>query len=179
MFYRDPWRPILAVSLATAFLIVSWLVVLMRGHPWLIKRKLKLGALLLGINGAVAGCDRGGFVTCYAPAPYDWVHFDTPFATATGLLLDLSQGNALTGSLSNPSRSSYSFQLIFEDEESQRGEIVAADGAFDEGSEDFFLSFATDNLPPKGILRLHRCAAADIGPHTPIDEFRLTVVNRP
>ncbi len=179
MIRKETWLPLAALALSAAFLIVSWLVHLTRGNPWLIKRKLKLGALLLGVNGAAAGCGPDGYVTCYAPAPQNWIHFDAPFATPTGLVVDLSQGSALTGTIDQPNRSTYGYQLLFEDEEVQRGELVAIDGAFNEESEAFRLTLDPSRLPPKGILRLHRSASADIGPYTLIDQYPLTVLNRP
>lgn len=179
MIRKETWLPVAAVALTAAFLIVSGLVHLTRGNPWLIRRKLRLGALLLGVNGAAAGCGPDTFVTCYLPAPQNWIHFDAPFATDSGLVLDLSAGSALRGEIEEPTSTAYAFRLTFEETELQRGDLVAVDGAFDESSEAFTLTLDPDHLPPKGFLWLYRGAPADIVLENSIRRYALTVVNLP
>ncbi|MBM4119160.1 hypothetical protein FJ251_15775 [bacterium] len=179
MIRKEIALPIAAVGLAAAFLIISGLVRLTRGHPWLIRRKLRIGALLLGVNGAAAGCDRGGGVTCYEPMPQNRIDFDAPFETPSGLVLDLAAGSVLTGEILAPTGSAFSFQLTFEETELQRGDLVPLDGAFDESSEAFSLTLDPDHLSARGMLRLYRSAAVDLEPRLMIEQYELTVLGRP
>lgn len=179
MIRKETWLPIAAVGLTAAFLVVSGLIRLTRGNPWLIRRKLRLGALLLGVNGAAAGCGPGGFATCYAPLPPNSIDFDAPFVTADGLVFDLAAGSVLTGEILAPTGSVYAFQLTFEDVELQRGDLVPVDGAFDESSEAFTLTLDPDHLAPKCLLRLYRSSAANLEPHALIGQYDLTVLGRP
>ncbi|MHB8079594.1 MAG: hypothetical protein ACYDIE_10110 [Candidatus Krumholzibacteriia bacterium] len=182
MVRREFWIPLAVLALTVAFALVSWLVRLSRGNAWLIRRKLRLGALLLGLTWSAAGCDGadgGGIVTCYLPAPVDDVSFDAPFQDATGLVLDLAQGSEMTGALVGRTSSAYAFQVMAGDAEIQRGDLVATDGVFDEEAETFRVVLAPAGLPAEGILRLYR-GPADAVPTLPkIFEAPLTVVAAP
>ncbi len=50
---------VVVIGLSLAFVVVSVLVWLCRGHPWLVRKKLRLGALLLALTGITSGCGSG------------------------------------------------------------------------------------------------------------------------
>ena len=61
---RELFTPLVIAGLAVAFIVVSALVYLSRGDPGLVRRKLRLGGMLLALTGAVNGC--GGLTaSCY------------------------------------------------------------------------------------------------------------------
>jgi hypothetical protein len=160
---RDLWIPLAVVSLTVAFVFVSFLVRLCRGHPWLIRRKLRLGAVLLGLTWAAAGCDEsgpggagGGGVTCYMPAPTDDIMIDDRFRTDSGYVLDLNVEHVLTGEVRYRTTVSYAFQLLLNEHTVfLRGNLVAADGAFDESTEAFLMDLGTELPPTSYELRIY------------------------
>lgn len=179
MMRREHWIPLAVLGLTLAFVLVSWLVRLSRGHPWLIRRKLRLGALLLGLTGAAAGCGEGGTATCYLPAPVDEIYFDSQFRGQDGLVLDLGQGSELSGDLNGRSDSAYSYQILVDGTEARRGAVVAADGAFDAVTELFRIPLTPAGLPAAGTLRVYRGAADAIADSRLICEQHLTVIPAP
>lgn len=180
MTRRELWIPIAVIGLTLAFTLVSWLVRLSGGHPWLIRRKLRLGAVLLGLTWSAAGCNGPGSVTCYLPALEDDVHFDAPFVSSAGLTLDLAAGSELTGEIFGPTSDVYAFQLLAADDtEVRRGDLVATDGAFDESEEAFRIVLDPAGLPATGTLRLYRGAAAVIQPGELMTQLPLTVIAAP
>jgi hypothetical protein len=183
MTRKEFWIPLAVVALGAAFALVSWLVWASRGHPWLIRRKLRLGALLLGLTWSASGCDSQDWVTCYEPAlpdQPDMVSFDAQFRQGSGLRLDLDTGRKLHGQMENRSAEHYSFQLVADDaSELARGELVADDGSFDTATEAFSLLLSGRILPAQAILRLYRQSAGDISPEGLIFESGLAISDGP
>ena len=179
MIRREHWVPLAVVGLTAAFLLASWLVRLSRGHPWLIRRKLRLGALLLGLTWSAAGCDQGG-TTCYAPVFLDDVLFDDPFLGESGLVLDLAAGSEMSGWINGRTSPAYAFQLAEEGgSELQRGDLAATDGAFDESAEAFRLTLDPSGLPAAAVLRLYRGPADAIATADCIYAASLSIVEAP
>ena len=54
------FTPAVLIGLAMAFVTVSFLVYVTGGHPALIKKKLKIGAMIIAITSmfSLAGCDN-------------------------------------------------------------------------------------------------------------------------
>lgn len=180
MVRREHWIPVAIAGLTAAFLLASWLVRLSRGHPWLIRRKLRLGALLLGLTWSATGCDHGGTTTCYVPARQDDVSFDDPFYGDSGLRLDLAAGSEMSGWIYGRTSPAYAFQLAEESgAELQRGPLAATDGAFDESTEAFRLALDPSGLPAAAVLRLYRGQADAIATADCIYAATLTIVETP
>ena len=74
MFRKESLLPVGLAGLTVLFIIISALVYLSRGNGFLIKQKLKLGALILALTATLAGtsgCDQGEVISCYVPyTPY-------------------------------------------------------------------------------------------------------------
>ncbi len=184
MIRRELWIPLAAAVLTAAFLLVSWLVRLSRGNPWLLRRKLRLGAVLLGLTWAAAGCEGDGITgggTCYAPLPpSDEVEFDARFYDGRGWVLDLAQGSEMTGTLDYRTSAAYAFQLVATGgSEIQRGDLAASDGAFDESSEAFRLVLDPAGLPAEALLRIYKRPADAIDAASKIFEQPLTIKAAP
>lgn len=179
MVRRETWIPLAVVSLTIAFVLVSGLVRLSAGNPWLIRRKLRLGALLLGLGWSAAGCDGNGpgSVTCYAPVLTDEFQVDDSFWTEQGYVLDLSAGHVLTGEILMRTASSYAFEVRAGGETVVlTGELAATDGAFDESREPFQLDLGTE-ISPESYEVLVYAGTIETG-HT-IAQLPLTVVTGP
>ncbi len=184
MIRRELWVPLAVAILTLTFLLVSWLVRLSRGNPWLMRRKLRLGAILLGLTWAAAGCtpdptspesDPRG--TCYYPAPRDHVTFDLRFYSDHGLVLDLAQGSALTGTIEGHTANAYAFLLLDSgSREIQRGDVQPLDGAFDAAFEPFRLEIKPDRLPAAATLRICKGPAGTIDTAAAVYEWPLIII---
>ncbi len=169
--------PVLAV-IATAFLLVSLLVYLSRGRPGLIRAKLKLGALLLGLTGTLgSGCGTTPFTTCYLPAPREMMQIEFEVVDDWGVVLDLDQGHQLHASLNYREHDAFAFRILNEEgTELQRGEILPADGAYDSSWEDCILEI-DENLPlGQHWLDLHTGLPAEIEANPQIGHIALSVI---
>jgi len=176
MTRKDVWIPVAVIGLGVAFATVSLLVRASRGNPWLIRRKLRLGALLLSLGWTAAGCSEGGSTTCYAPLPPEHVEFDAEFWSEVDarLVLDLSAGHALTGQIYRRTTTSFAYRLLAADQtERQRGELVALDGAFDAASEAFSLDLGAAVAPADYELVVY---AGEVEADVVLDQVALTVL---
>jgi hypothetical protein len=171
------WIPLAAAAVALLFALICVLVRVSRGHPWLVRRKLAVGALLLSLTWTAAGC-KDGSVTCYAPAPPDVIEFDAMFLDDGGLVVNLANGTRLTGIVSNRTASSFAFLLADTAEvEIGRGAITPADGAFDENNEDFVLEIGDAVDPGNYLLEIYAADSDGIVPGEYRYRTPLTVVD--
>jgi hypothetical protein len=168
--------PAMAV-LAAAFVIISFLVLVSRGHPGLIRSKLKLGALLLGFVGFFGSGCGPTHVTCYAPIPGESLSLMIEDVDDWGLVFDLAQGHRLVAYVSFREHDAFAFRLLNEDEiEDQRGEILPSDGAYDSSSEECYLEL-DENLPAgRYWLELYIGHPVDIGNAAHIGRYRLSLI---
>jgi hypothetical protein len=146
--------------LGAAFVLVSLLVTMTRGNSWLVARKLRIGAMIIGLNAAAAGCFPP-FVTCYDPGP---TCYDPP-AEHVCLIEESEEcmpgevrleGDApivLVGVVSSRESDAYSFRIVGPDEEVlQRGDALPRDGAFDSSTEEFEITIDPSSLPAGELL---------------------------
>ncbi len=168
--------PVLTL-LAAAFLLVSLLVYLSRGRPGLIRAKLKLGALLLGLTGTLgSGCGTPQ-TTCYMPAPRDMMQIEVEAMDDWGVVLDLDQGHQLHASLNYREHDAFSFRIVNEEgTELQRGEILPADGAYNSSSEDCILEIDENLSLGHHWLDLHTGLPAEIEDSPQIGHIALSVI---
>lgn len=142
--------PLFFVALSLAFVVVCALVVISGSHPYFIKKKLRLGALLLSLSSAAA-CGGGpgdDVIMCYDPAPpADEMNLDLRDEVHQGfdVTMDLEQDNELHGAINNRSGEAYSFLLVNEaDVVVQQEDIGALDGVYDDYDEDFVITIRED-----------------------------------
>lgn len=144
--------PLAFVALCLAFVCVCALVVISRNHPYFIKKKLRLGALLLGLSSAAAcGCGPGDdIIMCYDPAPpADDMSLDLREEVHEGfdITMNLEVDTELYGVIGNCAANSYSFLLVdASGTVVQLEDIMALDGAYDDYDEDFLITIR-DDLP--------------------------------
>jgi hypothetical protein len=153
--------PILAVGLAAAFVFVSAMVLLTRQPKW-IQRKLRIGALLLGLT-AVAGCESAQ-PTCYEVVAVTGFELEKQFEGST-VTVDRKKTQTVTGVLRSRTSSAYSYRLKEKPlhgtggEEFARADITALDRAFDEDVEEFSIALPKMLSPGKYTLELFDQAA--------------------
>jgi hypothetical protein len=147
---------VLVAFIAGAFGTVSLLVILTKRNPWFIERKLQLGALLLTLTACATGCRGGGpgpFVTCYDVAPSNSITIDQLDYQASKILLNASEPDTITGTLSFREGTAFSFALRDSSKTILRKEnLLPADGAFDADQEQFSIAFS--QLLPVGVYSL-------------------------
>ncbi len=154
---RKIYLPILVAGVAVVFALVCLGVVISNSRDSWIRRKLKIGALLLSLTGSATGCGPSPIV-CYLPSPYfrDEVLIGTATYGDDGVYsLTVSPGAGFTiaailyGRLGN----AYSFVLVDGgDQIVQSGDLGAEDGDFDEENESLNV-FINPDLSP-GVYTL-------------------------
>jgi hypothetical protein len=150
---KDWLVPLAIAGLSAAFLGISLLVFLSRGNPSLIKRKLKIGALLLTLTGAMTGCNRNTGGICYAPDLSDDMVITEHLAGNSQIEMNPAEDATLSGEISDRRSEEFSFRIDRENaSEALKDEIVALDGRFDEDRENFEIALPQDF--PVGTYRL-------------------------
>ncbi len=157
MLKRHVFIPVVITFVATAFIVISFLVFFTRGKPSLIGKKLTIGAFLIYLTGLVS-CDLidgKKTPTCYVPLPPpNEFHVVEPSPDKNGINIDLTSGNLVRGVIERREGEAFSYRI--DDEvalERQRDDLAAADGAFDEYAEDFEVMIREDL--PTGMYWIH------------------------
>jgi hypothetical protein len=174
MSRKELTLPVAVAVLSVAFAVVCFMVWLGRGRPFLVRQKLKLGALLISLSHAgLTGCDSGE-VTCYAPAPPpNQIELDAEWQ---GEAIVVAPGGALAGTISWRQAEAFAFRLVdAAGGEAQRGPLVPADGAFDESDEAFTLGVGADLTPGDYRLEFYRGLPGDIAPVRRLAVFPLRI----
>ncbi len=170
---RETWAPAAVVALTILFGLVSFLVWSTRGrNAWLLRRKLAVGAVLLGLTWTAAGCGDGPSTLCYAPAPPDSVEIDG--AAGSEITLAADGPRSVTGEVVRRLSDSFSFLITDEaDSVRQREDIAAADGAFDSPQEAFAITIAPEIPPGDYRLSFHPVPAAEAVPMGAVEVLTL------
>jgi hypothetical protein len=142
--------PLVLIGLSAAFIVVSFLVWITRGKDSLLKKKLRIGALILSLSGVGSGCWA---VSCYETLPYDY--FTLEGMDFNGEIeLDLTVSNILRGKIEQRHSQEYWFLIAGQDSaEIQTGTLEALDGAFNENTEEFEIAVRSDI--PSGRYELY------------------------
>ena len=173
--------PVLVAVLSVAFVFVSFLVFVTRGNASLIRKKLKLGAVILSLTGVVLGGCREGEITCYAPIlPSDRIEFYSPGVTEDGIYLNLAVRYIIEGTIYERRSDAFSFDIIDESRnEVQSGDIAAIDGAYDTETELFLIAVRRDLPVGAYTLSIYRDASGfqPINATDRIFQVTLNIVN--
>ena len=171
---KELFIPFIVAGLGVAFLLISLLVFLSRGNGALIRKKLKIGGLIISLSGLAAGCPGP---TCYDPVANNQFSIDSSQGYRE-LLLNLSEENTITGKLYEPIGTDFTYRIFNQASESvQQGPILATDGAFDSSNEQFTIT--VDSSLSDGVYDL--CLyTGSLSPDTSLgncyDKFQLTIV---
>jgi len=174
---KEFFTPLVLAGLAIAFIVVSALVWLSKGNPGLVRRKLRLGGMLLALTGAVNGC--GGLTgMCYDVAMSN--EFSVSDVEQDGAVhLDLPSNNNVAGTIYQRQGDKFSFRLLDQKEqEVQRADIEALDGKYDENTEEFKLAIKKDLGTGSYSLTFYSAGANDqtsVEPH--YNTYKVQVTN--
>ncbi len=178
---KELYLPLVLIGLSAAFIVVSFLIWITRGNDSLLKKKLRIGALILSLTGTAIGCESR---TCYVPL-YDagqnqLVLSGVIYPDGT-FVMNLAFGNRIEGTILYPTIDEYTFQILNDDgSRIDRGPMVIQDGEFDEDLEEFTISIREDI--PTGIynLNFYMASEADLDNYEikPFARFRMELTGR-
>lgn len=175
---KELWAPLALAGLAVIFGGVCLGLWLSRGDQWWLKRKLRIGALMLTLTGVANGV---ACTSCYAGVAS--VITLAGQHTGSDLVLDLADGTRIAGKIEHNTLDDYAvipFNLFDPDGGlAQAGTLVAKDGAFDESSEKFFLDLRADTQPGGYEINIYDPDRyeADGGFGYPLATFGLEVID--
>lgn len=161
---KEIYLPLVLIGLSAAFITVSFLVWLTRGNDSLLKKKLRIGAMILLLTGTAVGCSPEP--SCYVPNPTDEIDIGNGIYPGGEIQLDLNISNVIAGTIMYPSSQVYTFQIL--DGEGgilDRGPIEAVDGKYNDNYEEFELSVREDMTSGNYILRFYTVSEEYLDTH--------------
>ena len=137
--------------LGAAFLVVSALVFFSRGNPKLVRRKLQIGAMMLGINAVAAGCPPR--ITCYEPMPIEEMCLidESEVCRAHGSTISVmtDETSRLRGRIMWRESTDLSYRVVDEQENVLlRGKIEAVESRTGQSMELFEIAIDGSRLSP-------------------------------
>lgn len=142
-------------TLYITFIIISLFVFISNKHPFFIKYKLKIGALILSLTGTIInGCDTS--TSCYAPAirPQESLIIDSIYVKDNVITFYKNMPTSLEGKIYNRECSMFYYTVVdFQNEIIEGAEIIPLDSIIDEAEEEFEIVFS-DTIPI-GEFTLH------------------------
>lgn len=143
MLKKNIFIPIVIIFLSIGFLIVSFLVFISKSSPKLLKKKLRIGGLIITLTAAISSTTSSCIppVTCYEGGyePYEYenyISFTEDYASDykydKKITVDLTSDNILDGSIKNIKSDYFSYRLCDYDFISyQKGDVVFFDETTD------------------------------------------------
>jgi len=163
------------LSLCIAFTFVSFLVMITNRNSYWVKKKLKIGALILSFSGMAVGCQPQ--VTCYSPAVIEpTIEFENPLTQNYEIVVDRDDGVVISGHIYRKDFSAFSYTIEDTNEHIiKTNDISADDGAFDDDSEAFSIALGEDIENGSYTFRLYLCHSSEIPESIPFQEFFIVV----
>jgi hypothetical protein len=170
---KEIYIPLILIGLSVAFVVVSFLLWLSRGNDTLLKKKLRIGALIISLSGIALGCwSERDCVSCYLVIP------DNQFIVEDqniggGIVLDMSVTNKLTGKITHRADEDFWYLIRGQNgDEVQRGMVDPLDGAYDEPEEEFEILVRIDLATGEYQLEFYL-----LEEEHPLSYFTLRVMN--
>jgi hypothetical protein len=143
--------PIVLAGLGIAFIFISLLVLLTKGKPSFIKKKLLIGGLIISLTSAAINASAGGTRTCYEPAPppNSLYTYQLEYNAEDNLfVLNLTETNVLTVVIANIAGDEAYFELKdMQGNLITEGTLLPRDGEVNQstfGSEEFEITLPDD-----------------------------------
>ena len=152
---KELYLPLVLIALSAAFIAVSFLVWITRGNDSLLKKKLRIGALILSLTGVATGCWSSEEIYCYVPSVGSAIIVEDTRPHGT-IELDMSVTNKLSGEIYPADGEELQYAITDQnDQDVQTGAVEALDGAFDEKLEEFELVVRSDIATGQYILKFY------------------------
>ena len=117
---KELYIPIIVIALTIVFAAVSLMVYLSNGKHYWIKKKLKIGAILLGLTFYANSCDVPPEVTCYDPAmPNNYLMLDQYGDTLTYSIAD-----TMRIEIANTTYPYFSYELLNDTQDIIKSDIL-------------------------------------------------------
>jgi hypothetical protein len=146
--------------LFAGFVLISFLVIISKRHPWFVEKKLRLGALILSLSGAAIGCTT---ISCYSPAPSNRIYVDKGILSSDTILINNTGTDVITGNISNRSGETFSYAVLdSSDRIITKANFLPVDGTFNESTEEFSIKLNTSLSPGKYKLNFYEFPADSI-----------------
>ena len=170
---KEIYIPLILIGLSVAFVVVSFLLWLSRGNDALLKKKLRIGALIISLSGIALGCwSERDCSTCYLVAQENVFTVEEQYMGGR-IVLDMSETYKLTGLVSNYTSEDFWYLIEdYSDNEIQRGMVEPLDGAYDEHSEEFEILVRVDLATGEYKLEFYL-----IGEEYTLATYELYVIN--
>jgi hypothetical protein len=144
--------------LFAAFGIISILVIVTKRHPFMVDKKLRLGAMILTLSALTTGCRSvGPEITCYDPMPPNQIYIDQDDSLLDTITISLAANDTITGKIDL--RAGELFSYIIADSSSGsvviKNNLLPTDGTFDEQTEEFAISITPPMIPGQYLLRFY------------------------
>jgi len=171
--------PVILLGLAAAFVVLCALVVINRGNDRLLRRKLRIGGLILALQ-AVGTQGAWPAASCYERVTPE-VTVSTS-ASETGLIeLNLKESSRITATVKYGARLRFSYAVIGQGAVIASGAVDPVDGRMDSGEETVAI-LMDPNALSTGTYELRIFQVAPMQPKyllrmTPIRTYRLAVRN--
>jgi hypothetical protein len=170
---KEIYIPLILIGLSVAFVVVSFLLWLSRGNDTLLKKKLRIGALIISLSGIALGCwSERDCSSCYLVAREN-VFIVEDQHMGGRIVLDMSVTNKLTGMVDNFTNDDFWYLIEdYNDNEIQRGTVEPLDGAYDEYQEEFEILVRIDLATGEYKLEFYL-----LEEEYPLAKYELYVIN--
>ncbi len=168
--------PVIVVALSVAFAVISLAVILTKGKSkkW-IKRKMKIGALLLTLNAFTPGSAQKIEVSCYDIAEENLMLLNEK---KTELTFNAKSLKIVDAYVDFRTGNKYSFCLLdTENNKIQQGKIEAADGKFDKWKEDIEITLKSHLKAGRYFLFLFDVAVNEQNENNHKSKIRVDIID--
>lgn len=139
-----------------AFIIVSFLVIVTKKHPFFIKHKLKLGAIILSLNSIfIVKAEEESMIMCYEIQMINDISINQNHLKDDVILIKDDEGINIEGVINSRESKSFSYVIVSENNEKSviiKGVIEAKNGRFNKYTESFIIK--TDEMLSPGKYEL-------------------------
>lgn len=167
---KELYIPLILIGLSVAFVVVSFLVWITRGNDSFLRKKLRIGAMILLLTGTAVGCKCED--SCYLIIA-DNQFFIEDQGIGGRIELDMSVTNKLIGQIRHRADEDFWYLIRKRNgEEMQRGNVEPLDGVYDDIHEEFEIQVRIDLATGEYELEFYL-----LEEEYPLASFSLDVMN--
>ena len=158
MFYikNNILIPLVLLVLGIVFAFISFLVFITKGNPFFVKKKLRVGAIILTLTALIStGFSSCAKRTCYSIVIQEnGITLNAVMDTQNGIYnIDLTESNIITGDMMNISGKDFFFKIHDNNGTiMQEGKVVPKDGELNNTEEE--IEITIDYYIPSGVYNL-------------------------
>lgn len=129
------------------FFIISVIVIISNKHPYFVKYKLKIGAIIIALLSVInVRAKSEDLIMCYKPMPTNYIRIHQEFFSGKYINVKSGEKLKIKGILTQGSEKKYSYALFGKNKKLvENGDVLSIDGEFDALLEDICFE-VTDTL---------------------------------